>query len=319
MTDRSFEALLDESSRGVPKRGMRTGEVPLRAKALQSFSSLPPAVQAEPAPERSRTPTRPDLARDGGADVPAVLAPNAVDDVWRNLPRVTFDPRHLERHRIIAATREDPAHSTFDVLRTRLLRTLKENGWTRVAITSPTKDCGKSFLAANLALSLSRAERVRTVLMDLDLRNPSLDKTLGVEQPGVLRRFLSGKVTVREQFRRFAENDLGAGQNLAFALNERIEAHPAELLLAPSTDEALAAMQEQLRPDVVLYDLPPALYYDDVIAFQRHVDGVLLVIGGGVTRAEDVNEVSRRLGKDNPLLGVVLNKAEGASIRHYYY
>lgn len=318
MTQRGFNGLSRESSRGVPRRGMRSGEVPLRAKALNSFSA-PGATASQTDAETPAQPWRPDLVREAEPGVPAVLAPNAVDDVWRNLPRVPIDPRHLERHRIIAATREDPAHSTFDVLRTRLLRTLKENGWSRVAITSPTKDCGKSFLAANLALSLSRAERVRTVLMDLDLRNPSLAKTLGVEHPGVLRRFLSGRVTVREQFRRFADNDLGVGQNLALALNEHVEAHPAELLLAPSTDTALAAMQEQLRPDVVLFDLPPALYYDDVIAFQRHFDGVLLVVGGGVTRSEDIEEVSRRLGSDKPLLGVVLNKAEGAAIRQYYY
>jgi protein-tyrosine kinase len=88
---------------------------------------------------------------------------------------------HLEQNRIISASRHNPAHVAFDVLRTRLIQGLAEQGWRRVVITSPTKDCGKTFISTNLAISLSRQERLRTVLMDLDLRNPSVAPLLGVD------------------------------------------------------------------------------------------------------------------------------------------
>lgn len=311
MSRPGFDALSKESSRGVPRRGMRRGEAAPRPTAPAPGASRPQAAAGPP-------PQRPEPVQKRAAPrIPAVLPPNAIDDAWGNLPCVPLNTPNLERHRIIAATREDPAHGTFDVLRSRLLSTLKENGWSRVAITSPTRECGKSFLAANLAISLSRAERVRTVLMDLDLRDPGLAKLLGVADPGILRRFLSGRATVKDHFRRFGENDLGVGRTLALALNEHVESDPAELLFAPGTDAALAAMQEALRPDVVLFDLPPALCHDDLLAFQRHFDGVLLVAGGGVTRAEEIEEVSRRLAHDKPLLGVVLNRAEGATLSRH--
>ena len=69
-------------------------------------------------------------------------------------------------------------------------------------------------------------------------------------------------------------------------------------------------MEEALEPEVILFDLPPALAQDDVIAFRPHFDCVLMVVGGGITTAEEVREATRRIGEDKPILGVVLNKAE---------
>lgn len=100
-------------------------------------------------------------------------------DLWERFRSVTLDPRHLARRRLISAGREDPAYVTFDVLRTRLLQALKARGWSRVAITSPTKGCGKTFVSSNLAFSLARTSR-RIALMDMDLRIPSLATVLGV-------------------------------------------------------------------------------------------------------------------------------------------
>jgi len=70
---------------------------------------------------------------------------------------------------------------------------------------------------------------------------------------------------------------------------------------------------------VMLFDLPPALYYDDVMAFRGQFDGVILVIGGGITTEKEIRETQRRLGEDVPLLGTVLNKAEDSKIRQYTY
>ena len=69
----------------------------------------------------------------------------------------------------------------------------------------------------------------------------------------------------------------------------------------------------------MLFDLPPALFYDDVIAFRPRFDGLLLVIGGGITTEKEVKEVERRIGEETPLLGMILNKAEGAEVGRYKY
>jgi|TARA_R110000851_G_scaffold49074_17_gene118170 Mrp family chromosome partitioning ATPase len=239
--------------------------------------------------------------------------------LWPALRRVVLDRKHLAKHRLISATREDPAHVAFDVLRTKLLAALRTHGWHRVAITSPTPDCGKSFVAANLAISLSRQSSVRTVLMDMDLRRPSLAHTLGQPDPGRMAGFLSGDIPLQRFLTCPEDNALNIGQTLAMGFNDRAEPYAAEILHAPETGEVLQDMYRRLAPDVVIFDMPPALYYDDVLGFRPQFDGVLIVVGGGRTTAQHIRDVKARFGTDTPLLGVVMNRAEGESIAKYGY
>jgi Mrp family chromosome partitioning ATPase len=240
-------------------------------------------------------------------------------DPWDTLKTIPVNERLLDENLIITATRHDPAHATFDVLRTRLVQTLSDKGWSRVAITSPTQDCGKSFVAMNLAIALSRYENCRTVLLDMDLRKPSLAELVGVQDAGSMGDFLRGAREVEDQFRRFGDNTLKIGQKLAIGLNDRIEPYAAELLARDTTHLRIEEMEDELTPDVVLYDLPPALAQDDVIAFRQMFDGVLIVAGGGQTTSSEIREVMRRMGDDIPLLGVVLNKADNAPVQDYGY
>ncbi len=277
------------------------------AKRQEAEAPLPltnPLV-AEPVPTQAARRSRP-LALDA-------------DAAWAALDDFPVDAAHLARHRVVTASRDDPAHTAFDVLRTRLLQALSEHGWRRVAITSPTKDCGKTFTAANLAISLSRQENCRTLLLDCDMRQPSLHRVMGVSAPGSIGDLLRGRVTPREHLRRLGRNDFHAGHNIAFGFNGIAEPYASELLQDPRTAHALNSIEAQLEPDVVLFDLPPALFYDDVIAFRPLFDGVLLVIGGGITTEKEIKEVERRLGESTPLLGMILNKSEDVQLRRYRY
>lgn len=282
-----------------------------RRKAQASASVLPltDMIPVTRAPELTPEPTP--------AEQPVAAAD--VEQAWAMLPELTVEKAHLARNRIITATREDPAHGAFDVLRTRLLQALSENGWRRVAITSPGKDCGKTFTAANLAISLSRQENCRTLLMDLDMRRPSLHRVLGIDGPGSVGDMLRGMVPPETHLHRMGRNPINAGRNIAFALNDRPEAYASELLQDPRSAESLNAIEDRFAPDVVLFDLPPALFYDDVIAARPLFDGVLLVVGGGLTTESEISEVERRLGDTTPILGMVLNKAEGTDISRYTY
>lgn len=229
---------------------------------------------------------------------------------WQALAPVVLDSRHLDQERVISAGRTEPAHMAFDVLRTRLLQALQARGWRRVAVTSPTQGCGKTFVIANLALSLARRQSCRTVLMDMDLRLSRVAGVLGVKRPESMHAFLTGQ-------RNLAHHLVRIGDNLALGLNDKPVPDAAELMQEPSAHAALDEMQAALDPDVILFDLPPILCCDDAIAFLPQVDGVLLVAGGGVTRADEIRHCERLLGDQHPLLGVILNKAEDASIRPY--
>ena len=231
---------------------------------------------------------------------------------WQMLETVELSPPHLRQNRIITHGRDEPAHIAFDLLRTRTLSAFSQNGWSRLGITSPTKGCGKTFVAANLALSMSRQADRQTVLMDMDLRAPSLAKVLGVARPEPISWFLKKGAPVESYFRRY-------GANLALGFNSEKISDPAETIAASSTRRALEDMQQVLMPDIIIYDLPPVLVTDDVLGFLPQLDAVLLVAGGGQTEATEVVECEQMLADQTHLLGVLLNKAEDANKSQYGY
>ncbi|MFM2391630.1 MAG: hypothetical protein RLZZ437_3185 [Pseudomonadota bacterium] len=235
--------------------------------------------------------------------VPQVFTPIPASRVWDSISPITLDAASLAGNGLFTQTSTNPAVSVFDMLRTRLLQALREKGWQRIAITSPTHGCGKSFVAANLALSLSRLPATRTILMDLELRRPHLAGIFGVADAAPLREFLSGEQPLEGHFRRF-------GRNLGLALNSEPVEDPATVLQDPDTAMALDAMIQQLQPDAVLYDLPPALVSDDVMSMIPQIDAVLLVVDGTRTTAEEIKATERMLDGHVPLMGVVLNRAQ---------
>mgnify|MGYP001191338280 CR=1 FL=1 len=232
--------------------------------------------------------------------------------VWESLSPVTLDAQLLAGNGLFTHSKNSPAAAAFDMLRTRILQALQQRGWKRVAVTSPTHGCGKSFVAANLALSLARMSESKTVLMDLELRNPGLADLLGVEHVGAIRDFLTGDQPLESHFRR-------VGRNLALALNGEPATDAAELLHAGTTTEALEMMLEQLDPDIAIYDMPPALGSDDVTMMLPQVDAVLLVADGTQTTAEDIRACERLFEGRIPLMGVVLNRSQDRKQDRYRY
>jgi Mrp family chromosome partitioning ATPase len=205
----------------------------------------------------------------------------------------------------------DVSHA-FDLLRTRLRQTIKQHGWVNVGVASPTAGCGTTFTAANLAASLARVPSSRTVLMDFNMRNPSLAKMLDMDasQTGDLRDFLAGDVAISDYV-------LRASDTLAVGLADSEQSDAAEIMQDPATAASLAEMRAALRPDIVIYDLPPLLSFDDTSAFLPQLDGVLLVSDGTQTMAKHIAECERVLGGQVPLLGVILNRARASSIERF--
>lgn len=232
--------------------------------------------------------------------------------VWESLGPLSLSAKHLAGNGLFPQSDSDPAASAFDILRTRLLHGLAEKGWRRIAVTSPTHGCGKSFVATNLALSLARRATSRTVLVDLDLRRPRLADLLGVTDAAPLEDFLSGDQPLESQFRRF-------GRTLALGMNGEAVEQASERLHNPDTALALDAMLAQLDPEVVLYDMPPALVGDDVLALTPCIDAVLLVTDGTRTSPEDIRACERLFEGRLPLMGVVLNRAQDRKAGQYRY
>ena len=83
-----------------------------------------------------------------------------------NTKVVPLRAEHLERHRIVAYNKNSNMNGPIDLLRTQVLRTMDENGWRTLAITSPTPEAGKTVLAINLAMSIAHHTTKTALLVD---------------------------------------------------------------------------------------------------------------------------------------------------------
>ena len=249
-----------------------------------------------------------------GTPAPSQGIPADLSPAWERLKTFQPDFRRLDRNRVFMAARKDPVCGAIDMLRTRLRRAMSDRGWTRLGITSPNKGCGKTFLSCNLAFSFARERAFRTLLIDMDLRRPSVGQILGMDDAPWAGDMIGAPEKVIEGLLRI-------DQGLAVLANDRPVPASAEFLQDPLMTQALAGLRTALAPDLILYDLPPILACDDVLAFQDELDGILLVARGGLTTSEEIRQVERLIEDKLPLVAVVFNEAEDASSEPYrsYY
>jgi len=231
---------------------------------------------------------------------------------WGDLKAFKPNPGHLRANRIVTYERADPAHIPYDMMRTRLLQFVRANGWSSVAVTSPTANCGKTTTCLNLAFSLAYQQDTRTVLMDVDLRRPAMAGMLGLKEAHSMSRILDGTGLIEDNFVRY-------GETLAIGTNDHPSRYPSELLQHQAAGEALERIQTQLSPDVMLYDMPPMMSNDDVMAFLPHVDCVLLVAAAEATTIDEIDRCERELGAQTNVLGVILNKCRYTVEKYGYY
>ena len=226
-------------------------------------------------------------------------------------PVVHLDGDHLAKSRIVSFAMKDPSHIAFNLLRTRVRKALQEQKWKTLAVTSPTKGCGKTMVALNLAFSLARTPDCRTVLIDLDLKKPAVGRTLGASAGGSIGRYLEGKADAKDCF-------IQINPNLVVGTNKHPIVHSSELIQGPRMTSLLSFVSSSLDPDVVIFDLPPMRSSDDALSLIPTIDATLLVVAAGKSTVAEIDESERQISQFEKLLGIVLNKAE-SKIKDYYY
>lgn len=226
-------------------------------------------------------------------------APSNVLSRWQALPSFEAQDKALIRHRVVTSAARKAA-TPFDILRTKALLQMRQNGWKRLAITSPMPDSGKTTMACNLALGLGRQRDLRSMLFDLDLRDPSVHDFFETLPPHGISEMLTGGVTFEEQALRY-------GDNVAVSMSQREESDPTRILLAEETAEKLSAIQASYEPDVMIFDLPSVLVNDDSRAFLKNADCALIVVRADTTTYGQFETCQREVAEHTNVLGVVLN------------
>ena len=216
----------------------------------------------------------------------------------------------LTENRLIAGNRTDPRATSFRMLRTQVLHTMRENGWTSLAITGPSKGIGKSLVATNLAISISHEVNQTVLLVDVDMRRPSIHKYFDFEPEQGLLDYLQGEAKL--------ENLLvnPAFPRLVLLPGRGATTESSELLSSPRMINLVKELKSRYESRIIIFDMPPLLDLDDAMVFLPNVDSTLLVVENGKNTQSEVQKSMRLLGSTN-LIGTVLNKAD-EEIRDYY-
>ena len=224
--------------------------------------------------------------------------------------RVNLDPDVLAKNRVICPDSPPAARAAYKMLRTRVLRRLQANRWESMGITSLNKGEGKTLTTINLAISIASQHDQSVILVDLDLRNPTVYKYLGLSAKPGLDSWFDGNAEL---------GDLMVCPNIdrLFVIPNRVTfAESSELLQSQPMLEMIDQIRTAYPTSLVLFDLPPILEADDVLAFTPHLDTMLLVVSQGQTERNRLPR-AKELLEDTNLLGVVLNKSDEASSSYY--
>lgn len=199
------------------------------------------------------------------------------------------------------------AWERFRVLRTHLATLVRERNLRTLLVTSAVAGEGKTLMSANLALSFSQLENKRVLLVDGDLRRPSLAEFFAVQPEFGLADCLQNGKGIKD-----VRHRLHPTLDLVPTLPAYEDS--VELLNRHRMRDLLAETEEY---DLVIVDSPPMSPIADTQVLARLVDGALLVVRSGMAHFELVRQAAELL--QPKLLGAVLNGVAGGGRNEYLY
>jgi capsular exopolysaccharide synthesis family protein len=280
--------------------------------------TIPVALSEDPA----STPVAPiAVAAASIAPIPAQPAAAApVDGTFAhdNIPQYTWMP---SLHQLPALEHRGAAVEQFRSLRSRMQEFRDLNTLKSILISSGLPQEGKSFVAANLAISFARHKANRVLLIDGDMRRSSLHKLLGAPQGPGLSEYLAGKATLPQIMQRPMSSDnahpLPHGLvSLVFIPGGHAGDKAADLSGNRRFDRLIADVSPHF--DWIVVDSSPVNLVSDGVNLARSCDGVLLIARGGSTKYEVAQRALAEL-KASKVLGFVLNAVEDPPSSGGYY
>ncbi|MHC4606260.1 MAG: polysaccharide biosynthesis tyrosine autokinase [Planctomycetota bacterium] len=223
---------------------------------------------------------------------------------------------------LLQAAPGSPLTEIFSSFGMTLETVMYEKGHRIFLIGSAVRGEGKTTIAVNTSIALARAG-LRVLLVDADLRNPSVTKTLGVGEMEGLSELLSvscrsGALSDEDLLARADELVVQSPQdNLNFVPAGTASQSSLEMLRHDDFRRILEVYKQTY--DIVILDSPAVNPLSDTLHLVRLADAVALVVASGVTRKEDLTIVRRRLDQSwTKIIGAILNRAS-TSVAGYYY
>jgi capsular exopolysaccharide synthesis family protein len=262
---------------------MRTGHLAPPPAGVTAPVDIPP-----PSSERARE-----------SATPMAWAPASAQTATLDTTLATYTVR-LDPMLVAGLATKSLAAEQYRALRTRLVQAERGGALRIVLVTSPQKGEGKSVTAANLALTMAQELGRRVVIVEADLRKPSLQHLFGLPPGPGLADYLSGAAELKDAMKFLPDH------NLTVLPAGATPPNPAELLGSTAMRRVLDHLRT--RFDRVILDTPPVLPLADVAILAPVVDGALMVIRAGYTPKPAIENALRAFDASR-LIGVVLNES----------
>jgi capsular exopolysaccharide synthesis family protein len=232
--------------------------------------------------------------------------------VYTRTKSIEVSQELLRKGRIFSGNSNGHISDQYKVLRTHVLQRLKSNNWNSLAITSPNEGCGKTVTAINLAISLAREVNHSVLLVDMDLRRPNIQHYFTDENLPGISDYLNEKKELSEIL-----FNPGIERVVILPSSTPIQ-NSSEMLSSPKVVQLVAELKNRYPNRIVIFDMPPLLPCDDMMAFSPYVDAVMLVVSEGGTLKDELVRSCELLANSN-MIGTVLNKSKTEGPGYSYY
>jgi protein-tyrosine kinase len=275
-------------------------------KALEKAKSLhSQKVKPDPAPSQASPPPLPHVDKVAGF----AKTPGEIHYTYTRT--VTVDMDRLRRNRLIVAGSGEILGEAYRLLRTHILHGTKGESRNTLMVTGPRPNEGKTLTTINLAIAMAHEVSQTVLVVDGDLRNPSVHRYLDLPAGPGLVDYLTAGYPIADSL----VHPEGLA-NLVVLPAGRSTTHSVELLSSPLMVDLVRELKHFYPDRYVLFDLPPLLYADS-LAFAPLVDGIILVVEAGSTPREEITHAQDML-KGFPVLGCVLNKIDPREVSYNY-
>jgi len=244
------------------------------------------------------------VARKSSGDVSARAERDSSEPIsYDQTQTVEISADTKDRNRLVAAIHGHPLQDVYRMLRTRILQDMRANNWKVIAVTSPAVGTGKTLTAINLAISIARDLSHTAILIDGDLRHPSVHKYFDYNPKYGLNDYVLNNIPIEQAL--FHPNL----DRLTVLPGREPMAQSAEMLASPKIISMLREIRSRYTDRIVIVDIAPVLSVDDALALAPNVDCMLIVAEAGQTSRDDLGRALELLD-GIPIIGTVLNKVK---------
>jgi len=225
---------------------------------------------------------------------------------------VQFDPNRFDKSLVTIRDPHSFEAEQFKILRANILFPKSGIPPRMVMVTSALPGEGKSFVASNLAISIAQNIDEHVLLVDCDLRLPSIHSWFNFDAKTGLSDYLTGKVPLSSLLVKVGI------EKLSILPGGATPGNPSELLSSEKMTQLLDEVKNRYDDRYIIIDSAPPQLTAESSALARQVDGIILVINHGQTKREAVSDLLEIIGKEK-MIGVVFNRFDLRTSSYYGY